>query len=254
VSGPNILVLDVETAPILAYTWGIWQQNVGLNQIVRDPRMLCWGAKWHGHKDIHFASEYHDGREDMLLALHELINEADFIVGWNSARFDRPWIDGEFDKLGLGPAAPARDIDLMKVAKRQFRLPSYKLDYVAQKHYGLKGKVAHQGFTLWSDAIDGDEATKAKAWKKMKSYQLGDIRVTDRVFSKMKPWIRVLPNFVLWGEDGDPDKCACGSTRFQRRGYNYTKVSRYQRFQCQGCGAWFQGGRREAGVDLRRAG
>lgn len=255
-SGPRLLVLDVETAPLQAFTWGLWQQNVdAMSQIIEHPRMLCWGAKWHGERKKFFRSEYHDGRSVMLRSLHDLLDEADFVVGWNSARFDRPWIDGEFDKEGLGPAGPARDIDLMKVAKKQFRLPSYKLDYVARHHYGIPGKVSHTGFRLWRDCLRGDDETKAKAWRLMKRYQLGDVDVTDAVLAHMKPWIRLLPNPALYGPDGEPEACGCGNTQLQQRGYRYTNVSRYKRFQCvgdNGCGAWLSGAKRDRGIDLRR--
>jgi len=33
---PKILLFDIETAPILAYTWDIWDQNIALNQIKQD--------------------------------------------------------------------------------------------------------------------------------------------------------------------------------------------------------------------------
>jgi len=255
-TGPRLLVLDIESAPILAYTWGIWQQNVDpLKQIVAPPRMLCYGAKWHGERKKFFASEYHDGRLEMLSSLHDLLDEADFVVGWNSARFDRPWIDGEFDREGLGPAGPARDLDLMKVAKKQFRLPSYKLDYVAQKHYGLPGKVTHTGFQLWADVLSDDDERRAKAWRLMRRYQLGDIDVTDAVLTKMKPWIRILPNPALYAEDGTPEACGCGNTQLQQRGYRYTQLSRYARYFCageNGCGSWLSSGKRDRGIDLRR--
>lgn len=255
-SSPRTLVLDIETLPILGYSWGIWNVNIDpMSQLVNNPRMICYGAKWHGERKKFFASEYHDGRRPMLESLHDLLDEADFVVGWNSARFDRPWIDGEFDKEGLGPAGPARDIDLMRVAKKQFRLPSYKLDYVAQHHYGLPGKVTHTGFRLWRDIMLGDDEVKAKAWRLMKKYQLGDIDVTDAVFTRMKPWVRLLPNPALFGVDGEPEACGCGNTQLQQRGYAYTTVSRYLRYQCvgeNGCGAWLRGAKRDKGIDMRR--
>lgn len=35
-NGPKILLLDIETSPLLSYTWGIWQQDVPLNMIEKD--------------------------------------------------------------------------------------------------------------------------------------------------------------------------------------------------------------------------
>lgn len=254
-SGPKLLVIDIETAPLVGYAWGIWQQNISaMEQIIEHPYMLCYGARWHGTKKVHFQSEYHDGRTEMLVGLKALMDEADFIVGWNSARFDRTWINAEMDKEGLGLPAPARDIDLMRVAKKNLKLPSYKLDYVAQHHYGLPGKVAHQGFKLWRDVMHGEPHVKEKAWRDMKRYQIGDIKVTDAVLDHMKPMVTVLPNPALFGPDGEPEGCGCKSTHLQRRGWAYTNTGRYRRYQCQDCGAWLKGKKRDRGIDLRRIG
>jgi transposase-like protein len=57
----------------------------------------------------------------------------------------------------------------------------------------------------------------------------------------MKPMIYSLPNNALFNDAGDPARCECGSERFQRRGFNYTRTRKYQRWQCQGCGSWYQG-------------
>jgi DNA polymerase elongation subunit (family B) len=255
-SGPRILVLDIETLPLSGFAWGIWQQNIDpLKQIITQPRAICFGAKWHGERKKFFASEYHNGRVEMLTQVRDLIDDADFIYGWNSVRFDRRWLNGEFEKVGLHKAGPARDIDGMKVAKKNLLLPSYKLDYVARFHYGIQGKVSHQGFTLWRDIAIGTPEEQEKAWRKMRQYQLGDIDVTDAVLERQKPSITAFPNPALYGEDGEPEACGCGNTQLQQRGYRYTNLSRYKRYQCfgeNGCGAWLSGGRRDRSVDLRR--
>jgi hypothetical protein len=31
-TGPKVLIYDIETAPIVAHVWGLWENNVGLNQ------------------------------------------------------------------------------------------------------------------------------------------------------------------------------------------------------------------------------
>lgn len=249
----RLLVLDIESAPNLGYHWGIWQQNIEpMKQLITPARMLCFGAKWHGARKKSFASEYHNTRLDMLTELRDLMDFADAVVGWNSARFDRPWVQGEMDKEGLRPPAPSADIDLMRVAKKSFRLPSYKLDYVAQRHYGLPGKVTHQGFQLWADVLSDDEDVKAKAWRTMKRYQLGDIDVTDAVLTRMKPWIYKLPSPALFAEDGTVRSCGCGSEELERRGFSTTTTRRYQRYQCKGCGAWLQDTRSSGGVSLKR--
>ena len=68
-----------------AHTWGLWQQNVSIQQILESTEVMCFGARWHGTRKVIFKSVHDDGKEGMLRVLHDLMNEADVLVGWNSA-------------------------------------------------------------------------------------------------------------------------------------------------------------------------
>src|SRR5690606_22016747 len=48
----RILTLDVETSPMLSYHFGLWDQNIGINQIVKQSRIICFAAKWVGEKPV----------------------------------------------------------------------------------------------------------------------------------------------------------------------------------------------------------
>src|SRR5690606_9378469 len=86
----KVLASDIETAPNLVYTWGLWNQNIGINQIKEPGRISCYSDQWEGDKKVIFQSEYHDGYDVMLAGLHVLMDEADLIIGWNSTAFDIP--------------------------------------------------------------------------------------------------------------------------------------------------------------------
>ena len=43
---PKILVIDIETSPVLANVWRLFKENVGLNQIQKDWHLLSYSAKW----------------------------------------------------------------------------------------------------------------------------------------------------------------------------------------------------------------
>jgi hypothetical protein len=32
--GPKVLLFDIETTPLVTYTWGLWDQTIGLNQVL----------------------------------------------------------------------------------------------------------------------------------------------------------------------------------------------------------------------------
>ena len=53
----KILLLDIETSPNTAHVWGIWQQNISINQLLESSEILCFAAKWLGEKDIVFKTK-----------------------------------------------------------------------------------------------------------------------------------------------------------------------------------------------------
>jgi uncharacterized protein YprB with RNaseH-like and TPR domain len=177
------LYLDIETTPIKAYVWGLWDQNVSIDQIIEPTEMLCFGARWGNSKKVIFKSVHHDGKKVMLEELHKLMEEADVLVGWNSAAFDHKHINREFLENGIAPPSPVKDLDLMSVVKANFQFPSNKLDYVAQK-LGVGAKVKHSGFSLWIKCMAGDP----KAWVEMKKYQIQDVNLLIDLYDILLPW------------------------------------------------------------------
>jgi len=241
----KILFLDLETSPNLAYVWGLWNQNISVNQMVSSTEVICFGARWYGQQKVHFSSVHHDGKVEMLKAIHELLDEADAVVGWNSAAFDIKHLYREFIENDIKPPSPHKDIDLLKVARQRFKFPSNKLDYVSKK-LGVGEKVKHSGFELWVKCMAGDE----KAWKEMKKYQLQDVNLLVDLYEKFKPWIKSHPNRALIDEV--PNGCfVCGSTNLHSRGFDVTTSGKYRKFQCQDCGKWQRGAKSQATSTMR---
>jgi uncharacterized protein YprB with RNaseH-like and TPR domain len=191
------LFLDIETTPMQVYTWGLWDQNISIDQIIKSTEMLCFGARWLGSKKVIFKSVHHDGKEAMLEELHELMEEADVLVGWNSASFDHKHINREFLENGMLPPSPVKDLDLMSVTKANFMFPSNKLDYVAQK-LEVGAKVKHSGFRLWLGCMAGDK----DSWKEMKKYQIQDVNLLIDLYDILLPW------FVTSGRVSSKEKQA----------------------------------------------
>ena len=241
----KILFIDLETSPITAHTWGLWQQNISIKQIVESTQVICFGARWNTSKKVIFKSVHHDGKVEMLKELHALMDEADAIVGWNSKGFDHKHIRREFLEAGMSPPSPAKDIDLMLEVKRNFRFPSNKLDYVAQR-LGVGAKVEHTGFDLWLGCMAGDE----KSWKMMKKYQIQDVNLLLDLYDKLLPWIKH-PSVPLH-DDTEGSACTnCGSAELQRRGYEVLNTGKYQKYQCRNCGRWLRGKSAVATTEMR---
>lgn len=245
----RILVLDIETQAAIVETFGLFNQNHGIGQIVEPVSLLCFAAKWVGEKEVFFHASW-DGQEAMVRAAHELVSEADYIVTWNGRRFDMPHLKAEFLLAGLEPPAPYRDIDLMLAAKKNFRFMSNKLDWYA-KQLGVGNKVANGGFALWQELRrPKSEQSLVAARKKMRRYNEGDVRLTEKIFHILRPWIDGL-NVALVDEREGMVCTRCGSGNVHARGFAYTTTSRYRRYQCQGCKSWLRGKRAEATSDLR---
>jgi hypothetical protein len=234
----RVLLLDIETKPILAYVWRLWDQNISLPQIVAPGGTICVGAKWMGDKDMIFYSEWEDGQQGMIEGMHSLISEADAIVTYNGDKFDLPKLTGEFVRAGLRPPPPPTSIDVYKTV-RQLGFDSGKLDFVGPL-LDLGKKIKHEGFSLWTKTMDGDE----KAQGRMKKYCLQDVKLLEKVYLKLRPYVKNHPNMSF--DEERAEKCgACGSKRTQKRGFRHTKHFSIQRIQCQDCGSWGEGTRKK---------
>lgn len=227
----KILFLDIETSLILAYTFGIRDQHITHKQIAndRDGRLIhCVGLKWLG-KPVRVVSEWEHGYEGMMQAVHADLLEADAVVTYNGAKFDLPKLEGQFHLLGMEPPPPPTQIDLYLAARKMGHVCN-KLDYLAPL-MGIGGKVKHPGLDLWIGCFNGDPA----AQKLMARYCAGDVRLTEQLYKKLRPYIRTHPHLALTkaGECG-----ACGSNRIICNGTRRTQHTIYQRYQCQACGSW----------------
>jgi predicted RNA-binding Zn-ribbon protein involved in translation (DUF1610 family) len=230
----KILLLDIESSPNVAHVWGIWQQNVGLNQLMESSYVLCWAAKWLGEEEVMFDSVHVSKPKAMLRRIHDLISAADAVVHYNGTKFDMPTLNKEFLLHNMNPPAPYKQIDLLKQVRSQFRFPSNKLDYVSQR-LGLGKKTSHEGHELWVKCMAKDK----DAWKRMEEYNKQDVILLEKLYVRLLPWIKGHPNH---NHSSDEHVCpSCGSHNIQKRGTAVTTTASYQRYQCRSCGSWSQG-------------
>lgn len=228
------LLLDIETAPNKAYVWGLFNQNVALNQLEASSYVLCWSAKWLGSKDMTFRSVQRHGAPKMIRDVHALLDEADIVIHYNGLKFDIPTLNKEMVQLGMLPPAPYRQIDLMQVCKHVFRFESNKLAYVLEA-LSLEGKIKTSGFELWVRCMNGER----KAWQEMERYNRGDVARLEVLYRRLQPWIGHHPNFSAALDVACCPKC--GSREYQSRGTVLKTTLTYNRYRCNTCGGWFRG-------------
>lgn len=234
---PNILVLDIETAPGKAYIWSLRDEYIPLERLIEPGRIVMFGAKWVGRRGL-LQFDERDGRKKMLASAHALMSKADALVTYNGDSFDLRKLNGEFLLVGLSPLPPMPSIDLYKTA-RGFGLMSGKLDYML-RFYNIGQKMKHAGFPLWRKVMEGDD----KAWRKMGRYNAQDVRETEKFYLFIRPYIKTHPYLGpvdKAAREGTPECPRCGSHKHQFRGKRRTKAFLIQRIQCLGCGGWYEG-------------
>lgn len=229
----KILTLDIETRPVKAYVWSLWDQNVGINQIIDNGGVICVGAKWLGDPNTVLFSDWEHGHQGMLQGIYDMMEQADAILTYNGDKFDLPKLRGEFLLNGFGPLPPCTSIDLYKAIKK-LGFISGKLAFVGPL-LSMGAKITTGGFDLWKNV----EAGSSVAQNKMARYCKQDVRLLEKCYLKVLPYITNHP-FL-----GDRGHCgACDGTILHSRGYRRTKSFKIQRLQCTNCGSW-QDGKRE---------
>lgn len=237
----RIITLDIETSPTIADVWSLWNTNVGLNQIRQASEMMCFAWKVLGEKDVQFSRG-----KSLLHDAYDVLDMADVLVTFNGKKFDVPAMRTTIYLDGSPPPSPFQHIDLYQIAKSNFKFVSNKLDYISEAS-GLGHKVRHSGHTLWQRCMAGDE----KAWAEMEKYNKKDVRLTEKLYMKMRPWIHNHPVVGLYDEAAEYGCPYCGSSDVQKRGFRYTQLSKYQQYFCTVCGGWSSDGHRLQGASLR---
>jgi len=256
VTEARILTLDLETSPILGLVWGLRDQNLSTEQIVEDWSVLCYCAKWmdsdkilSGHTGGRGKGWVRDDRR-ILRELWELLDEADAVVAQNGKRFDMKMIDGRMVQHGMKPYSPVKVIDTLLASRDRFRFPTHKLAYQSRVLTDTP-KSDHRkfpGWELWTEVLADNPA----AWKEMLAYCEIDVRATEKVYLKQRPWIRRHPNLGVYAEDKNIRCVGCASDRLQSRGYETTHQGRFPRYQCQACGKWNRGKMQQLATNVRK--
>jgi len=235
---PKILILDIETTPLKAYVWQtqVNKAYISDDAIISKWHMLTWSAKWLGSNEIMSmrvsgdeALHEEDGR--IVRVLWNLLDEADIVIAHNGDYFDVPNINTRFIVNGLPPTRTYRTIDTLKIARKQFGFTHNSLNALG-KVFGLGEKI-ETNFDLWRNADRGDD----EALIEMEIYNRGDVDLLEKVYLKLRPWVRNHPNIGIYLESDEKVCAICGSEHIVQDGYHYTNTGRYPAYRCNDCGS-----------------
>ena len=237
-SGPRVLYVDIETSPIISYCWGLFDQNIGLNQIHTDWHLLSWAARWSDdpegktmYMDQSKAKDIENDKK-ILQGIWKLLDESDIVVGQNSKSFDIKRLNARFLIHGMAPPSSFKQIDTLRLMRKHFSMTSNKLEFLSDKLCKKYKKLKHNkfsGFELWKECLKGNKS----AWKEMSTYNRHDVLSTQELHEIIKAWDNSI-NFNLYSSSTGTT-CTCGASNWLRNGYAYTSVAKYQRYKCKKC-------------------
>lgn len=240
---PKVLLIDIETSPIRAFVWTMWDANV--LKVLEPSKIMCAAWKFIGDKttsckSVSDYSSYKAGEvndEELVKELWDVLDSADVVIGHNSDSFDIKKINTRFISHGLSAPSSYQTIDTLKIAKKYFKFESNSLDQLGK--YLHEGQKEHTGgFSLWDNCIAGEK----QSWTRMKKYNIQDVILLENIYLRLRPFITDHPNLSLIKNGATVEACpACMSKNISKRGFSYTKAGRKQRFQCTDCGSWSTG-------------
>ena len=233
---PKVLLIDIETTPMQVHTWGTWKQRIGHEQVINDWFMLSYSAKWLFDATLHssvLTPKEVLAKDDSRISreLWTLFNQADVLIGHNIWNFDLPKAQTRFVINKLAPPSPFQVIDTLRVAQKQFRFASNKLDYIGQ--LCVNDKKIHTEYQLWLRCLAGDE----KSLQEMLTYNQKDVLLLEECYVFLRPYIKNHPNMAIYQESVEPTCPTCGSVDITECGHYTTSVNRYLAFRCNDCGA-----------------
>jgi len=240
----NLLALDSESFPNVGLTWGTWDQRV-IKVIHR--RMVCsisW--QWLGNKKVENMAlpdfrGYHpdekNNRKMMLAFKREVLSKADVVIGHNLVEFDDKMVNTDMFLEHIGPAAPHRAIDTLKICRERLRLNSNKLDDVCEE-LGIGKKLKHPGIEMWEGCMRGDP----RMWSWMRRYNNHDVApLLTGLYEHVRPWMRRHPNVSIDQAVPGCPTCGAAPAHMKHDGMRHTQAMSYRKAFCTKCRSWCMG-------------
>lgn len=233
----KVLILDIETAPSMCYSWRMWKANISQDMIVEGGYMLSCSMKWLGNDEVFYYENRTTDDRELVDIVIDYLDKADYVIAHNGESFDIPYIKYRAVVHGIKPPSPFKIIDTLRIARKEFLFSRNTLANLA-KELGVSEKEEHAefaGFKLWAECLKDNP----KAWKVMRHYNIQDVITLEQVYLQLRPWAKEHPNVTVEQEDTSGFRCPkCGSIHIQLRGYSFTNSSKYHKYVCKDCGGW----------------
>ena len=232
----KFLLIDTEWSYALAYFFPSKRdQFIPARNIKHHQFCPCAAYKWLGLGNTTIVSVLDDKerfkrnfRDDYHVAktMHEVMTEADVIIGHNGDFFDIRNLNVIFRRHELGPIPEKKTIDTLKAARKYFNFAGNSLADLLRE-FGLPTKEDKPDWTALTEGCP-------KAIKKAGKYCGVDVDRLEPVFLEIRPFMRKQHILKKPGQIKECD--ACQSKRVNCRGDTFFNGKIYKRVICMECG------------------
>ena len=232
----KMLFWDIEITPFLSFHFDKWGVNIGNDHHVTEQYLISHAWAWGLDGEIEagvLTSQQAKDNDDFALveqAWH-LLDNADVVVAHNGIRFDVKVMNGFFLRHGLPPPSPYKVIDTFRMAKKNFKLTSNSLKYLA-KMLGVQQKLDSGGIQAWAGAYFGVQ----EDLDNMVEYNKGDIETLRQVYLKLRAWGGSGVNLGMYSKHSAVcPNCASDDIVVVEDAHHVTSVSKFQVIHCNSC-------------------
>lgn len=241
---PRLCFWDIETSKIdvafSTYSLGDMPSYLKPKYITRDWWVISAAWRFMGDNTVYnvstlqnsgdFSNNY-DNDFRVVKVIAEVLNNCDIVVAHNGDNFDWKKIYAKCLKYGFTPKKPLM-IDTLKIARKEFKLTSNKLSFLAD-YLEIENK---------DDAPNWDAVQKGckESTEYCVQYNKQDVKVLEDVYLKLRPYIKNHPNMNHFTskENICPN---CGSDDIMIAGSAYTRTTEKLQYKCNACGAFSTG-------------
>lgn len=243
----RILILDVERLDgiTVQHYWDrgdLKNRYIHHETVTREPRTTIVCAKWYDQSDVIRLAEWDKGgRGRFLKRVHQIVSEADIIVGHHIDMADIPWLMGDFylprighphqPKLAVLPAP--KTVDTLKVLRRKFKsgAPFKGLDAMCQI-VGLPSKTDRYDREAMERAVAGSVEDRVR----LTDYCEGDVVATQWLYDWERPHIPNHPALFVDGQNRLDTCRACGNETEPIAKRYVADIFTYTMQRCTSCG------------------
>lgn len=245
---PKIVLWDLETLPNLKEVMKVYPQLsnypgltlkasitsvicAGYMTLGADEKIRCinaWDFKTRWRKNVN--DDY-----AVVKKIAEILSAADLIVTHNGKRFDLKFLQTRLFYHGLPPLPKIPHIDTCAEGKKNLLAFNNRLDTLA----GIltdERKTDNGGWDLWVRVLNREP----KAMKLMTDYCKQDVNVLHKIFLRLKPILKSLPNENLFAGPFAKVCPCCGSMAISKQGIRTRKTGVFQAYRCRNCYSWSQ--------------